>query len=1128
MNRKLVRTGLVAILVLNQTAIALTQTPRATLLDRARNKHLVGHEDAALIARIDAAIAEWDPRNLDSPYLITHQIPGGPKYSIRRPDLAEFIQDADAAVALGKMLFWEMQAGSDYGSSKEVDGKQVVYGTACASCHYRFGADARDKNTDAIAYQAWDKFQNGRPGLDPAPVPDEEVIRPPFTQRALPFQANKTVDPAWFTKGDPGLLQHQVIGSQGIELKRFTGLEATTGFDQGEPIGLPDPAGVHLRQDMFAAPAQQRRLRQVTARNSPTVINSVFYDRQFHDGRAESTFNGFSVFGDFDQRVVLRKATLQPDGTTRSVQAAHVAIPNASLGSQAVGPIVNEVEMSFQGRTFHDLAVKLLRAQPLMSQQVSPTDSVLGPYASVDPAAGLHDPQTKQKLNYRELIKKAFRQEWWAEDARVSKTLEVAINGARTRFDAALAKLPADDPLVVEIKSTIDATRHFPAARVLAILDEQLNFEDLADEEIARLYDATFRWYEVEGQVLPLRTAVSSQMNPDRMEIDEVLAEMSAGGPDGLTAKDDLMVNNFSLYWGLSIMLYESTLISNDTPFDRMLRGDASGVQALSKLINLDVVKVSATDPRATDPPEPLTDDEIRRVQLDKLQNLNAPPTLDAVGMFQRGMRVFVANCAECHAPPFFTSAANLELAPEIPAPIAELHGESLLPPSQAGSFQMKLLASGKRENLGVQDADRANLGGRDFFFDFERIPAVEAAVMPLMIELMGIPDARPVSFNVGAPPGGIPPDRVPMITWTGTRPPLEFAPSPGPVNQRLRPHAFYDAGFYNLGVSEPRFDWGIWGFAASDFSLSFDPALMEAARALAESTPGAAGSQRALIGPRLTPEMMLSIPSLGSAYVMPRRTPIRRPQIASTAIRAALAPAEDGGLAESPQSEAVQPDAAADEDLRAEMIRQIAGIQPADHSAERNFLGLIFGQQRRDVHFFSRTRRMVMSEETWGHRKPFISDNELVGWGAFKSPTLRNIALTEPYMHNGRFKTLRQVLDFYSFDNPTLIPAHPTFNPDLHPDMGRLALNDDGLIEGLPDGIGLAGIVQIQDAESLLFFMHCLTDERVRKESGPFDHPSIALVNGHADDLTDNVFIVKETGIEGTAEELPTFPAAK
>lgn len=32
----------------------------------------------------------------------------------------------------------------------------------------------------------------------------------------------------------------------------------------------------------------------------------------------------------------------------------------------------------------------------------------------------------------------------------------------------------------------------------------------------------------------------------------------------------------------------------------------------------------------------------------------------------------------------------------------------------------------------------------------------------------------------------------------------------------------------------------------------------------------------------------------------------------------------------------------------------------------------------------------------------------------AFKTPTLRNIALTAPYMHNGVFKTLEQVIDFY------------------------------------------------------------------------------------------------------------------
>ncbi len=34
---------------------------------------------------------------------------------------------------------------------------------------------------------------------------------------------------------------------------------------------------------------------------------------------------------------------------------------------------------------------------------------------------------------------------------------------------------------------------------------------------------------------------------------------------------------------------------------------------------------------------------------------------------------------------------------------------------------------------------------------------------------------------------------------------------------------------------------------------------------------------------------------------------------------------------------------------------------------------------------------------------------------GKFKIPTLRNIAITAPYMHDGRFETLQEVLDFYS-----------------------------------------------------------------------------------------------------------------
>lgn len=45
---------------------------------------------------------------------------------------------------------------------------------------------------------------------------------------------------------------------------------------------------------------------------------------------------------------------------------------------------------------------------------------------------------------------------------------------------------------------------------------------------------------------------------------------------------------------------------------------------------------------------------------------------------------------------------------------------------------------------------------------------------------------------------------------------------------------------------------------------------------------------------------------------------------------------------------------------------------------------------------------------------------------GKFRVPTLRNIALTAPYMHNAKFKTLEEVLDHYTeavYDTPTLDP---------------------------------------------------------------------------------------------------------
>ncbi|OSZ79383.1 hypothetical protein CAP35_14315 [Chitinophagaceae bacterium IBVUCB1] len=49
------------------------------------------------------------------------------------------------------------------------------------------------------------------------------------------------------------------------------------------------------------------------------------------------------------------------------------------------------------------------------------------------------------------------------------------------------------------------------------------------------------------------------------------------------------------------------------------------------------------------------------------------------------------------------------------------------------------------------------------------------------------------------------------------------------------------------------------------------------------------------------------------------------------------------------------------------------------------------------------------------GRAKGMLKDNVYFYEYSFKTPTVRNIALTAPYMHNGAYKTLDDILDFYN-----------------------------------------------------------------------------------------------------------------
>ena len=59
-----------------------------------------------------------------------------------------------------------------------------------------------------------------------------------------------------------------------------------------------------------------------------------------------------------------------------------------------------------------------------------------------------------------------------------------------------------------------------------------------------------------------------------------------------------------------------------------------------------------------------------------------------------------------------------------------------------------------------------------------------------------------------------------------------------------------------------------------------------------------------------------------------------------------------------------------------------------------------------------------------------------------FRTPSLRNVALTAPYMHDGRFKTLEEVIEHYDHG----VVRHPTLDPNLakHPAEGLKLSRED------------------------------------------------------------------------------------
>lgn len=367
------------------------------------------------------------------------------------PDLKGIVTDQQAALALGKMFFWDQQAGSD--------------GQACASCHFAAGADTRVKNQLSPSLLDM-RFPGGDSGEDPsfypsgglASVPnnttDQRDLSPSNTADHMAggtqAESNYQVQPTDFPfhQLQNPLDRDSVILYTTNDVFSSQGVKPTT-FNDLEEVVLP--GGRNEFSEVCTAEFDAAFLfhRRVEPRHVPTTINAAFNYRNFWDGRANNIFNGFDPFGNRSPAAFVIEKSKNKGG----VKTTKLRLENASLASQAVGPPLSSFEMSCAGKTFPKLGRKLLSMQPLALQEVHSNDSVLNP-VQVD---------GKVPYTYSQIIRAAFDPKWWSAE------------GTYTRKNGSIKTEP----------------------------------DSFTQEEL-----------------------------------------------------------NFSMFWGIAIMLYEATLVSDDSPFD--------------------------------------------------------------------------------------------------------------------------------------------------------------------------------------------------------------------------------------------------------------------------------------------------------------------------------------------------------------------------------------------------------------------------------------------------------------------------------------------------------------------------------------------------------------------------------
>jgi cytochrome c peroxidase len=359
-----------------------------------------------------------------------------PSVAVPEPsNLSTFVQDETSLLKFGKALFWDMQLGSD--------GIQ-----ACASCHFKAGADNRSKNqvSPGLKHQpAEDKFFGNClepvlfPGLstvcstDPTATP---FHTPPANAYSTPNYQLQTTDFPFFNLTNPNQLAgagnpvlqdlNDIVSSQGVFSSTL--IQTVPGSAQDTVTYTADPDGFIINGI---------DTRRVEPRNAPSVINTIFNKLLFWDGRAREISNGVDLTGSQTSQVAFATVPNNPS-------LVSISLDNSAVASLVSGPTVSINEMSAAGRNAHEIGGKFLARtarkihplHPLAQQLVDPTDSVLGG-DSKSPKPGIKFP------SYKALIKASFNSQWW----RSKYAVQVNSDGTFNSFVKAVNDDDDDDGL---------------------------------------------------------------------------------------------------------------------------------------------------------------------------------------------------------------------------------------------------------------------------------------------------------------------------------------------------------------------------------------------------------------------------------------------------------------------------------------------------------------------------------------------------------------------------------------------------------------------------------------------------------------------------------------------------------